>query len=96
MTRVSRLWLSWISGLAGLVGWYLVFFPTGCDDVGGVPSWERCSSPLGWPAFSVEDLGLDATLDIVQPLVAAILIGVITWLLTGLFEAHDAPSMTDD
>ena len=86
MTKVSRVWLSWIAVVAGLVGWYVFFFPSGCADVGGVPSWERCSSSVGWPAFSVQDLGLSATLDIVQPLVAGVLLGVCMWWLTGLFE----------
>ena len=40
--------------------------------------------------------GVDATLDIIQPLVAGVLVGVITWLLTGLFGDSDASAMTDD
>ena len=50
-----------------------------CDDVGGVPSWERCGSWLGnpiieWPG---DDLG------ILFPLLIGIAVGALAWWLLG-------------
>lgn len=76
--------VSIISAVIALVSSYLLLMPSGCDDRGGVPSWERCTSPLGLPAFSVEDLGLPNTLDILGPLLVAGLVGWVVWAATGL------------
>jgi len=51
----------------------------GCDDVGGVPSWERCRSALGNPI--IEWPGRD--LGIIFPLLIAIAVGIVTWWLLG-------------
>lgn len=59
---------------------FLFLTPAGCNEVGGVPSWERCTTILGTPAFSVEDLGLDNTFDILPPLIIGVLVGVVAWM----------------
>lgn len=84
MERPARVAASLISGVIALVGSFLVLTPAGCNDVGGVPSWERCTSTVGLPAFSVEDLGLDATLNILIPLLIAFLVGWLVWAATGM------------
>lgn len=52
-----------------------------CLDVGGVSSWERCSSIMGTSGFSVEDWGLDSDLDVLIPVVPGLAVGIVTWLL---------------
>ena len=77
----------WLSVLAGVVAFLVVFFflmPWGCADLGGVSSWERCTSAMGTPAFSVEDWGLDSNLNILSPVVFGVLFGIATWWLGGL------------
>lgn len=70
--RRARL-TSAIVGVTAFLGAYLVAFPSGCAAVAGVPSWERCRSLVGTPAFSLTDWGLDNTFDILIPLVIAVL-----------------------
>lgn len=55
--------------------------PTGCTDQGGVPSWERCTTMTGTPAFSVNDFGLANEIDILVPFVLAIVAGLVTWFV---------------
>jgi len=62
----------------------MFLFPTGCADFGGVPSWERCITVMGNPAFSLTDWGLDNTFDILIPLAVAVFAGGVTWWLLGL------------
>lgn len=59
----------------------MFLFPTGCAAVDGVPSWERCVTVMGNPAFSLTDWGLDNTFDILIPLAVALLAAGITWWL---------------
>ena len=69
-------------GIVAFVAAYVFLFPTGCAAVGGVPSWERCVTVIGTPAFSLTDWGIDNTFDILIPLVVGVLVGVVTsWLL---------------
>lgn len=84
MDRLTRTLGSIFTGVLGLVAGYMFLMPSGCDDEGGVPSWERCTSAMGLPAFSVEDLGLDATWNILIPLLAGVVVGVVTWKLIGV------------
>lgn len=44
----------------------------------GVPSWERCASLVGLPAFSLTDWGLDNTFDILIPVLPGAVAGAIT------------------
>ena len=74
-------------GVAAFIGGYVSVFPSGCTDEGGVSSWERCTSLIGTPAFSLTDWGLDNQLDILIPLVVGVLAGGITWWLLGLRKA---------
>ncbi len=67
-----------------LVAYYILFMPMGCDDVGGVPSWERCTSMAGLPAFSLKDFQLNAAWDILLPLAAGFFAAGLVWFLTGL------------
>jgi hypothetical protein len=75
MTVTSRRWLS---VLAGVVSGLLFLMPWGCADVGGVSSWERCTSTMGTPVFSVEDWGVDSNLNIFVPVVPGLLVGIGT------------------
>lgn len=89
MNRATRIGLTALLSVLAF-GLVVVFvMPTGCGDLGGVPSWERCTTLLGTPAFSVEDLGLDNVFDIVPPLLAAVLAGVGSWHALGRLDQDD-------
>jgi hypothetical protein len=77
----SRKWVSVLAGVVAFLAAFLFLMPWGCGDVGGVSSWERCTSAMGTPAFSVEDWGLDLSLSILIPLVSGLLVAVVTWWL---------------
>ena len=82
MSSTSRRWLS---VLAGVVAFLLAFFflmAWGCADVDGVSSWERCTSAMGTPAFSVEDWGLGSNLNILIPVVSGLVVGMGAWWLS--------------
>jgi hypothetical protein len=73
-----------ISTIVGVIVFALAVmfaFPTGCADVGGVPSWERCTTMMGTPAFSLSDFGLANQWDILIPLALAVVAGLITWFV---------------
>jgi hypothetical protein len=93
MNRLPRKLTSVIIGVVAFVGSYAFLFPSGCAEVDGMPSWERCTTLIGTPAFSLTDWGLDNTFDILIPLVVAVLAGAVTWRLLGSRDkpAHDAP-----
>lgn len=71
-------------GVAAFIGSYVFVFPSGCTEGGGMSSWERCTTLIGTPAFSLTDWGLDNTFDIFIPLVVGVLAGGVTWWLLGL------------
>jgi hypothetical protein len=71
-------------GVAAFIGSYVLIFPSGCADVGGMSSWERCTTVIGTSAFSLTDWGLDNKFDILIPLVVAVFAGGVTWWLLGL------------
>lgn len=71
--------VSLILAAVATVGAYLFLVPAGCNDVGGVSSWQRCTSVMGTPAFSVEDWGVDATLNVLSPLLIGVAVGLVTW-----------------
>ena len=82
MRRVTRIVVSVVASVLVFVGLVLFVFPSGCNDQGGVPSWERCTTPIGTPAFSVEDWGWDSSLNVIPPVVIAVLVGlVVRWML---------------
>jgi NhaP-type Na+/H+ or K+/H+ antiporter len=83
MSRASRVGISVAASLLVFVGLVLFVFPSGCNDGGGVSSWDRCITPMGTPAFSVEDWGWDSTLNVVPPVVAAVLIGFLVCAILG-------------
>lgn len=89
MNRATRIGLTALLSVLGFALVVVFVMPTGCADVGGVPSWERCTTLLGTPAFSVEDLGLDNTFDIALPLLAAVVAGVVSWHALGSLERYD-------
>jgi len=72
-----------ILGVVAFIGAYVFLFPSGCDDADGVPSWERCTTLAGTPAFSLTDWGLDNAFDILIPLVVGVLAGGLSWWLLG-------------
>jgi len=82
--RLDRKLTSVIIGVVAFVGGYMFLFPTCCAAVDGMSSWERCTTVMGNPAFSLTDWGLDNTLDILIPLVVGTLAGIVTWWLLGL------------
>lgn len=92
MSRARRIVVSVVASLIVFVGLVLFVFPSGCNEGGGVSSWERCTTPMGTPAFSVEDWGWDATLNAVPPLVAAVLVGLLVWLILGRSETNSRQS----
>lgn len=92
MSRASRIGISVVASLLVFVGLVLFVFPSGCNDVGGVSSWDRCITPMGTPAFSVEDWGWDSTLNVVPPVVAAVLVGLLVWAILGRISASGVKS----
>jgi hypothetical protein len=62
------------------VGLFLFVYPRSCLDIGGVPSWQRCSTVVGSPALSMTDLGWDASLDPVVLILIPALVGLLVWL----------------
>jgi hypothetical protein len=89
MKVTSRRLLSALVGVAALLVAFLFLMPWGCADV-EVSSWERCTSAMGTPAFSVEDWGLDSNLNVLIPVVSGLLFSIVTWWLGGLKHA-DGP-----
>lgn len=83
MGRLARIIGSAVAGFVALVLTFLFLMPWGCNDVGGVPSWERCITYMDTPAFSVEDLGLTAGFNLLVPLLLAAVVGSVTWILLG-------------
>lgn len=71
-----RIVLSIWAGIATFLGTMVA----GCDAIGGVSTWERCSTWLGTPAFVEWPNGL---LDVVIPLLLAVFVGVGAWWLLG-------------
>lgn len=83
MATLFRLFFSAVPAMIAFLGTMTL----GCDDVGGVPSWERCRSALGTPI--IEWPGGD--LGIVFPLLIAVAVGSVAWWLLGrsmLFRRH--------
>ena len=74
-------------GVAAFIGSCVFVFPSGCAEVSGMSSWERCTTLIGTPAFSLTDWGLDNTFDILIPLVVGGFAGGVTWWLLGLRKA---------
>jgi hypothetical protein len=94
MEGLSRTVASVLAGGIAFAGAFYFLMPAGCDDVGGVPSWERCTSLGGTPAFSLSDLGLPNQFDILIPLFAFALVASITWLLLGATDSDQSGSKT--
>jgi hypothetical protein len=92
MDRPPRKPTSVIIGVVAFVGAYMFLFPTGCAAVDGVSSWERCTTVMGNPAFSLTDWGLDNTFDILIPLVVGVFAAAVTWWLLGLGNADRSRS----
>ena len=82
-----------MTGIVAFVGGFVFSMPMGCDDVGGVPSWERCTSAMGTPAFSpAEDFGLPFFADLLVPLVLAASMAGLMWWISG----RSVPAGPDD
>ena len=82
MSATSRRWLSVLAGVVAFLATFFFLMPWGCADVGGVSSWERCTTAIGTPAFSVEDWGLDSNLNILIPVFSGLVVGFGAWLLS--------------
>ena len=97
MDRTTKISASVIAGVVAAIVYFLFLTPSSCSDIGGVPSWERCTSWLEMPAFSVEDFGLNATLNVIPPVLVGILVGLITWWLLDLYRPEDigGPEVSD-
>lgn len=68
----------------------MFLFPTGCD-VDGMSGWERCTTVMGNPAFSVsEESGLANQFDILIPLALGFLAGLVTSWAAGIKD-HGPP-----
>jgi hypothetical protein len=70
-----------VMGVVAFVGGLVFLFPIGCADVGGMSSWERCSTVMGNPAFSVSDWGFAIQFDLLIPFAVGLLVGGATWWL---------------
>lgn len=72
-------------GVAAFAVTILFLYPTWCADVGDMSSWERCTTWIGTPAFSLTDWwALNNQFDILLSLVVGVLAGHISWWLLGL------------
>jgi len=78
-----------LSALAGFTVLILTM-PAGCGDVGGVPSWERCSSFIGLPAIALgDDLGIGSTWNWLGPMLLAAVIAALVWAILGPVLGRD-------
>ncbi|MFZ0015393.1 MAG: hypothetical protein WAL25_14915 [Acidimicrobiia bacterium] len=84
MDRLPRRLSSVVVGVVAFVVAYMFLFPSGCADVEGMSSWDRCTTVMGNPAFSLSDWGLANQFDILIPLAVAVLAALFTWWLLGL------------
>ena len=85
METPHRKLTSVIVGVVTFVAAILFLFPSGCAEVEGLPSWERCTTWIGTPAFSLTDWwDLNNQFDILLPLAIGVLSGLVTWWLLGL------------
>lgn len=78
MSRPKRVWLVVAALAVSFAGAFVFLMPWSCDDSEG-PSWERCRTVMGTPAFSVVDWGLSDQLDFLIPFVIALVVGMLTW-----------------
>ncbi len=53
-------------------------FANACDDIGGVPSWQRCETVFGTPAPDWSE---------VVPLAIGLGVGAVIWYLLGLIPS---------
>ncbi len=90
MSPTSRSWFAAVAGIVAFLLAYLFLMAWSCNDVGGVPSWQRCSSVMGTPGFSVEDWGLDNDLNTLIPIVPGVVVGVGVWWLSGRRRSDDS------
>lgn len=72
-----------VVGVVAFVVAYMFLFPTGCADVESMSSWERCTTVMGNPAFSLSDWGLANQFDILIPFAVAVLAALVAWWLLG-------------
>lgn len=76
-----------LSAVTGIIGFLATTGGT-CDDVGGVPTWDRCTSWLGTPLLVDWPSGIA---DVLIPLGIGLAIGASVWWLFGSLvkvEAH--------
>ncbi len=83
MDGLPRTVASVVSGVVSFAASVVFLVPAGCADVGGVPSWERCTSMVGTPAPSLSDFGLANQFDILIPLAISVFAAVFIWMLLG-------------
>lgn len=81
-TDAVRVSLACLAGLIAL----LAIIPYGCDDIGGVPDWERCWSFLGNPTLEWRG-GSWTPWKILYPILAPLLlstaVGMLAWRVVG-------------
>lgn len=95
MDRLPRRLSSVVVGVVAFVVAYMFFFPTGCADIDGMTSWERCTTVMGNPAFSLSDWGLANQFDILIPLAVAVLAAFATLWLLGSPSTEQARRQSD-
>lgn len=77
-----RVALGCVAGLVAL----LVALPSGCNDVGGVPDWERCRSYLGNPTLEWRGGSMEpwkSLYPILAPVLLSAVVGVLAWRAVG-------------
>ena len=89
MVGLSRGLASLVVAFAVFVALYLFVMPQSCIDLGGVPSWERCTTIIHRPAFSLEDWGLGSQFNGLIPVVPGVLAGYAAWRLQASRSRQD-------
>jgi hypothetical protein len=81
-TDAVRVALACVAGLVAL----FAILPYGCDDIGGVPDWERCWSFLGNPTLEWRGGSSEpwkSLYSILAPVLLSTAVGVLAWRVVG-------------
>jgi hypothetical protein len=82
-----------VASLAGIIT-FLGTMTAYCDDIGGVPTWDRCRTWIGTPAYIPVQSSL---LDLLIPLSIGFVVAGLVWWLSGFtpLKASKSPAHND-